>query len=57
MCTLFTFVHDVTDSKNDMDVNDTMTSSETKLDLGCSVFEDPLFHSISVIEGSEKRRK
>ena len=35
-----------------------MTRSETMLeDNVCPNFEDPLFHSMSVIDGSEKEKK
>lgn len=49
------FVHDVADDNNrdDTAVDDTMTRSETMLeDNVCPIFEDPLFHSMSVIDGS-----
>ena len=37
---------------DDIIIDDMMTRSETMLEL---VLDDPLFHSMSVIEGSEKR--
>ena len=52
-------VHDVADdnNKDDTAVDDTMTRSETMLeDNVCPNFEDPLFHSMSVIDGSEKEK-
>ena len=45
-------VHDAANNNDDTAVDNTMTRSETKLDS--PVFEDPLFHSMSVIEGSER---
>ena len=52
-------VHDVADgsNKDDTAVDDTMNRSETMLeDKVCPNFEDPLFHSMSVIDGSEKEK-
>ena len=47
--------HDVAsdNSNDDTIIDDTMTNSETMLEP--TVLDDPLFHSMSVIEGSEKR--
>ena len=48
-------VHD--NNKDDTAVDDTMTKSETMLeDNVCPNFEDPLFHSMSVIDGSEEQK-
>ena len=47
--------HDVAsdNSNDDTIIDDTMTNSETMLEP--TVLDDPLFHSMSVIEGSEKK--
>ena len=47
--------HDVAsdNSNDDTIIDDTITNSETMLEP--TVLDDPLFHSMSVIEGSEKK--
>ena len=49
--------HDVAsdNSNDDTIIDDTITNSETMLEP--TVLDDPLFHSMSVIEGSEKEDK